>query len=125
MIRSFHRAFSSETTLYTLGNIQLWRPVTARRIFWTAGIVALVWVPLHVARVSLPILSFGWAVAYGVVPFLLGWVFAAGEIEGRKLHVIAPLWVRHRLWHRRALIGGYRVVPARPERVRAGKVRVW
>ena len=80
MIRSFHRAFNSELTLHSLGgNLQLYRPLPARRVFWTAGFIAGVWILVHVLAVRMVMLTLPWAFAYLAIPLTFGWLASAGK----------------------------------------------
>lgn len=124
-VRSYHRAFSTEILIHNLGNVRPYRPIPARTVGWTAFFVCCVFVVVHVLRWPLPMLTLPWVFCYLGVPVALGWVFAAGEVEGRRLHVMVPIWIRHRVSPKQ-LVGGYRVATPGPQRLKARRrVRVW
>lgn len=122
-IRSYHRAFLGELTLYRIGNLRPWRPIPARGIFWVAGLELLVFAATHVARLGIPVGSAGWMGAYLVVPLALAWLFTVAKIEGRRFHVAVRAWVRHAL-RGQSLVGGYRKLSFGPHRLLPSRIRV-
>jgi hypothetical protein len=106
-IRSYHRAFHFELTLYNLGNIRLVRPIPARGIFYAAAAEVAMLIAAHLPVIGGPITGLGWEVVYGLIPLSLAWVLTVAKIEGRRFHIAARAWGRH-LSSPRHLVGGYR-----------------
>lgn len=122
-VRSYHRAFAGDLTLYALGkDLRLWRPISARQIFWSAGLVAAAFVFAHVIQLHLPVWSMGWFAYYFIIPCACGWLFARAIIEGRQLHVVLTSWARQSA-HGRYLSGGCNRV-SRPTPLRKTKIKV-
>lgn len=122
-VRSYHKAFAGEVTLYALGkDLRLWRPISARQIFWTVGLIVAAFVFASIAQIHLPLWSMGWFVYYFIAPGLLGWLFARALIEGRQLHVVLTSWARQSV-RGRNLAGGYRKI-GRPTPLRKTKIKV-
>ncbi len=95
-VRSYHGAFSGELLIFSFGkDLKPWRPTSARRLGWLAGIFALLWVVSHVLGIAVPIWTLGWVAYYFGLPIGLSYVFAHAIIEGRRLHVILVAWVQH------------------------------
>lgn len=121
-IRSYHQAFTGDLTVYELGkDIRLWRPISARQIFWTFALVIVAIVVARIAGVHLVVFSMGWFFVYFLGPCGLGWLFARALVEGRRLHVVLLSWARHALYGS-ILTGGYRTVrrhrPLRKTRIK-------
>lgn len=122
-VRSYHRAFSGELTIYEFGeDLRLWRPIAARQIFWTVILVVLAWIFGRIFNLPLPTWSLGWLFFYIVLPGLFGWFFSRAVVEGRQLHVVLGAWFSHALYGRH-LTGGYQRV-SRNRRLGATKIRV-
>lgn len=121
-VRSYHRAFLGELTLYTFGgDLRPWRPIPARGVFWAAGAEFVVFVLAHLIGLSLAFGTLAWGFLYLGVPFATAWLFTVARVEGRRLHVALVAWARHAVLGDR-LAGGYQRLgtarPVGPSRIR-------
>lgn len=107
-IRSYHRAFHFELTLYSLGNIRLVRPIPARAILYLAMLEVAMVIAAHAPVLGAAISGLGWTVVYGLIPLSLAWLLTVAKVEGRRFHVAARAWARH-LSKPRQLVGAYRM----------------
>jgi hypothetical protein len=120
-IRSYHRAFHFELMLYTLGNLRPWRPVPARGVLYTAVCAVMMVALAHAPVVGGVISGLGPVSVYGVLPLALGWLLTVARVEGRRFHIAARVWARHRR-SGRTLIGGYRAMRRPGSRWRPSRV---
>jgi hypothetical protein len=122
-IRSYHRAFHFELMLYTIGNLQPWRPLPARAVLYTAISELVMIAVAHSPAIGELVSGLGPEAVYGVIPLALGWVLTVARIEGRRFHVAARVWARHAL-RGRTVIGGYRAMKPTGTRWRPRRVLV-
>ena len=108
-IRSYHRAFHFELTLYSLGRLPLIKPIPARAILYLAALEVVMVILAHTPGIGLAISGLGWFVVYGLIPVSLAWLLTEAKIEGRRFHVALRVWSRHWLAPKR-LAGAYRPV---------------
>lgn len=108
-IRSYHRAFHFELTLYSLGRIRLIRPIPARAILYLAVLEAVMAIVAHLPVIGVALSSFGWFTVYGLIPVSLAWLLTEAKIEGRRFHLALRVWSNHWLAPKR-LAGAYRPI---------------
>jgi hypothetical protein len=110
-VRSYQKAFTGESVIYSFGETlggnawHAWRPVPVRYIGWTAALEVLTFIALHLVGADFRLFSLAWITCYLVFPLGFGWVLTVGKVEGRRIHVALVAWIGHFV-RGRNLVGG-------------------